>query len=123
MNYYSYYLGGPTAIFIVVVIFVIMIVSMWRVFTKAGKPGWACIVPIYNIIELLEIIGKPIWWILLLFIPFVNIVFIIWIYNMLSKSFGKSEGFTVGLILLPIIFLPILGLGNAEYKGPAGKKP
>lgn len=86
---------------------------------KAGKPGWACIIPIYNIIVMLEIVGKPLWWIFLFLIPGVNLVFGIWTINLLSKSFGQSEGFTVGLILLPIIFYPILGFGEATYKGPA----
>ena len=47
-------------------ILILMIVSLWKVFTKAGQPGWACIVPIYNVIVLLKIAGKPLWWILLL---------------------------------------------------------
>jgi hypothetical protein len=108
-------------IIIYLAIFVLMIVSLWRIYTKAGKPGWACIIPIYNVIVLLQIVGKPWWWIFLMIIPIVNIIFCIWVTNLLSLSFGKSEGFTVGLIFLSIIFYPILGLGKAEYKGPAGK--
>lgn len=102
------------------VILVITIVSFWRIFAKAGKPGWAAIVPIYNTVVWLEIIGKPVWWILLLMIPGINIVFAIWITNLLSKSFGKDEAFTVGLILLPFVFYPILAFGKAQYAGPAG---
>lgn len=97
-----------------------MIAAQWKIYTKAGKPGWACIIPIYNILVLLEIVGKPWWWLLLMLIPLVNFVFFIWMYNLLSKSFGKSEGFTVGMILLPFIFFPILGFGDAVYQGPAG---
>jgi len=104
-----------------VAVFVLMIVSMWKIFTKAQKPGWACLIPIYNIIILLEIVGKPWWWLLLMLIPFVNFVVIIWMINLLSKSFGHGTGFTIGLILLSIIFFPILGLGNSKYIGPAGK--
>jgi hypothetical protein len=104
-----------------VAIIVLTIVSMWKIFEKAGKPGWAAIVPIYNILILLEIVGKPWWWLLLMLIPVVNIVFAIWMTNLLSKSFGKTEGFTVGLILLPFVFYPILGFGDAQYAGPAGK--
>jgi hypothetical protein len=103
-------------------IVVLMIVSMWKVFTKAGKPGWAILIPIYNIIVLLEIVGKPWWWLLLMLIPVVNIVFAIWTINLLSKSFGKDVGFTIGIILLGFIFIPILGLGSAQYVGAAGKK-
>lgn len=99
---------------------VLVIASMWTIFTKAGQPGWAAIIPIYNMIVLLKIVGKPVWWILLMLIPFVNYIFIIWTYNMLSKSFGKTEGFTVGLILLGIVFFPILAFGDAKYLGPYG---
>ncbi len=99
---------------------ILVIIALWKIFEKAGKPGWAAIIPIYNIIVLLEIVGKPLWWIILFLIPLVNIIFGIWVTNLLSKSFGKNEGFTVGLILLPFIFYPILGFGNAKYNGPAG---
>lgn len=99
---------------------IISIIGMWKVFEKAGKPGWAAIIPIYNVIVLLEIVGKPVWWIILFLIPCVNIIFGIWTLNLLSKSFGQSEGFTVGLILLGFVFYPLLGFGNYQYLGPAG---
>lgn len=105
-------------IYFAIIIFVLA--SYWKIFVKAGKPGWAILIPIYNVIVLLEIIGKPLWWIILMFIPFVNVIFGIWATNLLSKSFGKEEGFTIGLVLLPFIFYPILGFGDATYKGPAG---
>ncbi len=108
-------------IFFVLILSLVIIIAQWKIYQKAGKPGWASIVPIYNTIVLLEIVGKPWWWLLLMFIPVVNIVFVIWMTNLLSKSFGKDEGFTVGLILLSIVFYPILGFGSAEYQGPAGK--
>lgn len=104
----------------ILIIWVVMIVAQWKIYEKAGKPGWAAIIPIYNIIVLLEIIGKPIWWIFMLIIPCVNIIFLVWMTNLLSKSFGQSEGFTVGLLLLGVIFYPILGFGNYQYLGPAG---
>ena len=107
--------------FLSLAIFIIVIIGCWKIFEKAKKPGWAAIIPIYNIIVLLEIIGKPLWWIILMLIPFINIIFAIWATNLLSKSFGKEEGFTIGLILLPFIFVPILGFGDATYKGPAGR--
>lgn len=100
----------------------LIIASVWKIFTKAGKPGWAAIVPIYNGIVLLEIVGKPLWWIILLFIPIVNVIIAIWVTNLLSKSFGKNEGFTIGLILFGFIFYPILGFGDAQYLGPAGNQ-
>ena len=101
---------------------VFMIAAMWKVYTKAGKPGWAVLIPIYNIIVLLEIVGKPTWWIILLLIPIVNFVILIWVTNLLSLSFGKDTGFTLGLIFLSIIFYPILGFGSAKYVGPAAKE-
>jgi hypothetical protein len=102
-----------------IIVWLIMVIGQWKVYTKAGKPGWACIIPIYNLIVLLEIVGKPIWWIFLFLIPCVNIVFFIWTLNLVSKSFGQSEGFTIGLVLLGFIFWPILGFGNYQYLGPA----
>ena len=108
--------------FILIPFIIIPIIAMWKIFTKANKPGWASIVPIYSTIIFLEIIGKPWWWLLLMLIPFVNIIFIIWSWNLMSKSFGKSEGFTIGIIFLSIIFISILGFGNSKYIGPAGLK-
>lgn len=105
-----------------IVISIFLLIAEWKVYTKAGKPGWAVIVPIYNIIVFLEIIGKPWWWLILMLIPVVNIIFIIWAINLLSKSFGKDEGFTAGLILLSVVFLPILAFSNdCSYVGPAGQ--
>lgn len=101
----------------------ITVVSLWIVFIKAGKPGWACIIPIYNVIVLLEIVGKPWWWLLLMLIPVVNFVIVIIVSHNLSLSFGQSAGFTVGLVLLSIVFLPILAFGEMEYIGPGGRKP
>lgn len=95
---------------------VVIIAGLWKVFTKAGKPGWAAIVPIYNIIVLLEIVGKPLWWIVLFIIPLVNIVAAILVNVTLAEKFGKGIGFAVGLILLPIVFIPILGFGSATYR-------
>ena len=116
---YSY----GTWIFMVTIILALAIVSIiaqWKIYEKAGKPGWTVLIPFYNIIVLLEIVGKPIWWIFLFLIPGVNMIFGIWITNLLSKSFGKDEAFTLGLILLSFIFYPILGFGDAKYQGPAG---
>ncbi|MDC0271096.1 DUF5684 domain-containing protein, partial [Akkermansiaceae bacterium] len=90
---------------------------IWKIFTKAGKPGWASIIPIYNVIVLLEIIGKPVWWIVLFLIPFVNIIISIITTNEVSKSFGRGAGTTVGLIFLPFIFYPVLAFGSAQYQG------
>lgn len=103
------------------IVFLVLVFALWRIFEKAGKPGWAALIPFYNVIILLEIVGKPWWWlILMIFVPLGNIIWGIWTINLLAKSFGKNEGFTVGLILLSFIFYPILGYGSASYQGPAG---
>jgi hypothetical protein len=102
---------------------VLLIASMWKIFTKAGQPGWAAIIPIYNLYILLKIIGRPGWWIILMLIPFVNFVIAIIIAIDLAKSFGKGVGFAFGIILLGIVFLPILAFGDARYQGPAAGTP
>lgn len=102
-------------------IFVFFALVMWRIFEKAGKPGWASIVPIYNLVVFLEIVGKHWVWILLLLIPLVNIIAFIIISHRLSQSFGKGGDFTLGLLLLSVIFYPILAFGDAKYVGPNGQ--
>lgn len=112
--------AGSVVLIVVYVAFVVFyFASFWKVFTKAGQPGWAGLIPIYNFIVLMKIIGRPWWWVLLFLVPLVNIVVLFIIYIDLAKSFGKSTGFGVGLALLGIIFLPILAWGDATYRGPA----
>lgn len=97
---------------------IILVVARWKIFTKANQPGWASLIPVYNSLIFLRIIGKPWWWILLFCIPLVNIVFIALALHLLSKSFNKPVWFTVGLFLLPFIFELILAFGDAKYIGP-----
>jgi hypothetical protein len=126
-NYDSTSPGAVAAVFAIlsvclipiIIIGIITIVGKWKVYEKAGKPGWASLIPVYTWKVMLEIVGKPIWWIFLFFVPCVNIIFMVWTVNLLSKSFGQTEGFTVGLILLSFIFYPILGFGNYQYLGPS----
>ena len=99
------------------IIFVVL-AGIWKVYTKAGQPGWASLIPIYNLYILLKIVGKPAWWILLFFIPVVNLVIAIIVAIEIAKAFGKSAGFGVGLAFLGFIFYPILGFGEATYQGP-----
>ena len=95
-----------------------MIASQWKVFAKAGQPGWACLIPIYNIYVMIQIAKKPVWWLaIILLVPLVNIIFLIMLLHEISKAFGKDAGFTVGLLFLGIIFWPILAFGDAEYQG------
>jgi len=89
---------------------------MWKIFTKAGQPGWAAIIPIYNIVVLLQVVKKPVWWILLMLIPLVNFIILILVFVELAKVFGKGAGFGVGLILLGFIFMPMLAFGDAQYQ-------
>ena len=101
------------------VVMVLMIAGMWKVFSKAGEPGWAAIVPIYNIIVLLKIAGKPMWWlVMILIVPVANIVFAIMALAAMAARFGKGGGFVAGLIFLPFVFYPILGFGDAQYTPP-----
>jgi len=100
-----------------ILIGLLMIISLWKIYSKAGQPGWAAIIPIYNIWVLLKIVGRPEWWIILFLIPCVNIVIQILVDIDLAKVFGKSTGFAIGLILLPVVFLPILAFSDAEYAG------
>ncbi|NOK62005.1 MAG: hypothetical protein GFH27_549289n301 [Chloroflexi bacterium AL-W] len=105
------------------VIVVAVIAGMWKVFTKAGQPGWAAIIPIYNVFVLLKIGGRPWWWLLLLFVPVVNIIVLILIWFDLAKAFGKGVGFALGLYFMSPIFIPLLGFGDAEYVGPPNGMP
>lgn len=98
---------------------VLVIAGIWKVFTKAGQPGWGAIIPIYNMYLLCVIAGKPGWWILLCFIPIVNIVVSILIFLGVAEQFGQSAGFGIGLWLLGFIFFPVLGFGSAQYGGGA----
>ena len=110
---------GMGAMLFSCIILLVIVAAMWKVFTKAGKPGWASIIPIYNIWVLLEIVGRPGWWLVLMLIPFVNFIVLIILSIDVAKSFGKGTGFGLGLAFLSLIFYPILGFGDAKYQGPA----
>lgn len=113
--------GGGAALLIPLIflaIIVIAIAGMWKTFTKAGQPGWAAIIPIYNVYILLKIAGRPAWWlIVILLIPIVNFLMLILVSIDVAKAFGKGAGFGVGLAILGFIFFPILGFGDAQYHG------
>ena len=117
---------GPSATVMIVylVIIVLMVVSMWKVFTKAGQPGWAAIVPFYNVYILLKMVGRPAWWLLLFLVPLVNIVISVIVYLDLAKAFGRSSVFGVfGLLLFPYIGFPMLAFGKDVYTAPATATP
>ena len=98
---------------------IIFIAAGWLVYAKAGQPGWAVIIPIYNLLVMLRIVGRPWWWILLMLIPFVGFIIGIIVTIDLAKSFGRGIGFAIGLILLGPIFYLILAFGGSQYIGPA----
>ncbi len=105
------------------VLFLVIFVIQWKIFTKAGQPGWAALVPIYNAwILVTEICKKEPLWFFLCFVPIGNIV-AAWVLCMeLAKKFGKSETFGIGLFFLQPIFLAILAFGDAEYQGGRSSK-
>lgn len=112
--------GGAIAMLgslIYLAIIVLVIAGIWKTFSKAGQPGWAAIIPIYNMIVLLQVAQKPIWWIILMFIPLVNVVVWILVAIEVAKQFDKGAGFGLGLAFLGFIFFPILGFGSAQYGG------
>ena len=102
-------------VFVYFALLLLVIVAHWEVFAKAGRPGWVIFIPFYNLYVCMQISSKPGWWWVLLCIPFVNIIFSILMMRGLARNFGKGVGFTVGLLLLPIVFWPILAFGDARY--------
>jgi hypothetical protein len=108
---------SPAMMAVWLVVVVVLIAAMWKIFTKAGQPGWASIIPIYNWVVLCKIVGRPAWWVLLVLLCFP--IFFIVLSIDLAKSFGKGVGFGLGLALLGVIFFPILGFGSATYQGPS----
>ena len=103
-------------IIIYILVVVAIIAGFWKSFEKAGQPGWAAIIPIYNLYIMTKMAGKPAWWIVLMLIPIVNFIVLILISMPIAKNFGKSEGFGIGMAFLPFIFWPILGFGDANWQ-------
>ncbi len=110
-------MGVGSIIFYIAVI-VFMLIVMWKIYAKAGQPGWAAIIPIYNLVVMFKII-KMDWWhiLIMIFVPFAQIVYSILIPIKLAKVFGKSTGFGVLSIFFSIICYPILAFGSAKYEG------
>ncbi|MFW6448722.1 MAG: DUF5684 domain-containing protein [Halobacteriota archaeon] len=96
----------------------LVIAGMWKTFEKADQPGWAAIIPIYNLYILLQIVGRPAWWLILFLVPLLNFIVGLLVTYELAKAFDKGVGFTLGLIFLGVIFWPLLGFGAAQYQGP-----
>lgn len=120
MDFYNYdysYQASPGVTLLSFAVAILGIVAMWKIFEKAGEPGWASIIPFYNIYVLFKITWGSGWKFLLLLIPFANIVIAIITMVKLAKAFGKSGGFAVGLIFLSIIFYCILAFDQSQYQG------
>jgi len=107
-----------TIIYLAFIVFAVVV--MWKVFVKAGQPGWAAIIPIYNIYVWLKVAGRPGWWLILMLIPFVNVIMALIVSMDIAKSFAKDSVFgVVGLWLFSLIGYAILAFGGAQYRGPA----
>ena len=111
-------LGGAFSL-VGLLIAVIVIAGMWKMFEKAGQPGWAAVVPIYNIWVLVQISGKETWWFVLFLIPCANFVAAVVICMAIARKFGKDPAYGIGLAFLPFIFFPMLGFGAAQYNSAA----
>lgn len=110
---------GLIGVLLYLAVIVVVIAGMWKTFEKAGQPGWAAIIPIYNVYVMIEIAERPAWWLILMFIPLVQLVPAIIVPIDIAKKFGKGTGFGLGLALLGFIFYPLLGFGSAQYQGRA----
>lgn len=108
---------GTFLILTALLLVIVTIVAYWRTFTKAGRAGWKCLIPIYNVYILIKIAGKPGWWLLFYFIPFINIIFHLLWAMAFGRKFGKGDMFSVFLLwlLLPIGIL-VIGLGEDKYR-------
>lgn len=101
---------------------VLVIASLWQIFVKMGEDGWKAIIPIYNYVVLLQLVGRPVWWVLLFFVPFANLVVLFLVWKDVAEGFGKGTGFAVGMLLLGFIFLPMLAFGDAQWQGSGKRK-
>lgn len=111
-----FYFGENAFVIFYFALVVFYIACLWKIFEKADFPGWASIIPIYNTIIMLKIAQRPVWWIVLMFIPLVNVVIGILVMLDIAKAFGKEPGFAIGLILLPWIFIPILAFDSSVFQ-------
>ncbi len=114
--------AGAIAFLFVAFVVVVFVASYWRLFVKAGEPGWGAIVPIYNMYLYCKIAGRPEWWLILFFIPLVNFVFALILAMDIAKAFGRTPAFGIGLWLCSFIFVPVLAFGPAQYTRPVNAR-
>ncbi len=110
---------GPVTFVVATGLLLLTLAGLWGTFVKAGQPGWAAIIPIYNVYVLLKVAGRPGWWLLLFLVPLVNVVVQFIVVLDVAKSFGKGVGYAIGLYFLPFVFYPLLAFGEDDYRGPA----
>lgn len=110
---------GTVFIVLYLAILLLVVAGGWKMFSKAGQPGWGILVPILNLYFLCKVAGRPGWWVLLMFIPLVNLIVMIIISIDVAKAFGMGTGFGLGIFFLGFIFIPVLGFGGATYQGSA----
>jgi len=113
---------GITLGITLLIFLVVNIIAFWQIFEKAGQKGWKSIIPIYNLLILFHILGKPWWWILFLLIPGLHIIVPIWMIILLGNRFGKSDLFIIGMQLFGFIMIPILAFDNSKYIPPVDAK-
>ncbi len=106
---------GGAFLFITFILLILTIAGLWKTFQKAGRGGWEVLIPIYNVIVMFQIAKLDLWMIILLLIPFVNIIVSILFAVKLAEAFGKDIGFAIILFLFPFIGYMLLGFGDAEY--------
>jgi len=96
---------------------ILIIAGVWKTFEKADQPGWAAIIPIFNLYVLLNVVGRPVWWLILFFVPIINVIVGVILCVDTAKAFGKGVGYALGLFFLPFVFWPLIGFGAPRYQG------
>lgn len=115
--------AGAIVLLVYLAILVATLAGIWKTFDKADQPGWAAIVPFYNYYVMIKVAQRPAWWLLLYFVPLVNLIPSIIVPIDIAKNFGKGTGFGLGLVFLPFVFFPMLGFGDATYQvGEGGQQ-
>ncbi|MBQ0004358.1 MAG: hypothetical protein KBS68_00675 [Clostridiales bacterium] len=102
------------------ILYILLMIACWKIFTKAGEPGWTALIPFYNLYKLFKITMGNGFFVILCFLPFFNFLALILLGINTARAFNRPPLFALGLILLPSVFLIILGFSNAQYVGPGG---
>ncbi len=111
--------GGGCGAVIGITVGIIQLTAIWKTLVKAGKPGWAIFIPFYNLYVMLQVAGRPAWWLILCLIPLVNVIVICVMYNDIAKRFGGGIGLTLLLLFIPVIGWSVTGFGGATYRDSA----